>query len=130
MPVLVTLATINALRRPGTEEVSMLDPGILQAQCMEAIENTAIREQAVMLTAELHRLTQRYQKAVAESLDAYLTKSAEWDSSADDLFAVLEPLDILRIQTLQDIVYVRRLMREILTAEQWNQVFGGATDQR
>jgi hypothetical protein len=102
----------------------MLNPGILQARCMEAIEDTEIREQAVILTAELHQLTQRYQKAVAESLDAYLAKSARWDSSADDLIEILEPLDILRTQTLQDIVYVRRLMREILTAEQWNQVFG------
>ena len=128
MPVLITLATIN-LFRPGTEEISMLNPGILQARCMEAIENTEIREQAVMLTVELHRLTQQYQKAVAESLDAYLTKSARWDSSADDLIEILEPLDILRIQTLQDIVYMRRLMLEILTAEQWNQVFGRAADQ-
>lgn len=124
MPVLVTLATINALFRPGSEAVSMLNPGILQARCMEAIEDTEIREQAVILTAELHQLTQRYQKAVAESLDAYLAKSARWDSSADDLIEILEPLDILRTQSLQDIVYVRRLMREILTAEQWNQVFG------
>jgi len=124
LPVLVTLATINALFRPGSEAVSMLNPGILQARCMEAIEDTEIREQAVILTAELHQLTQRYQKAVAESLDAYLAKSARWDSSADDLIEILEPLDILRTQSLQDIVYVRRLMREILTAEQWNQVFG------
>ena len=127
MPVLITLATINAFR-PGTESVSMLNPGILQARCLEAIENTEIREQALMLTAELHRLTQQYQKAVAESLDAYLTKSAKWDSSADDLIELLEPLDILRTQTLQDIVYMRRLMLEILTAEQWNQVFGGTPD--
>jgi hypothetical protein len=124
LPVLITLATINALSRPGSEAVSMLNPGILQARCMEAIEDTEIREQAVMLTAELQQLTQRYQNAVAESLDAYLTKSAEWDSSADDLIEILEPLDILRIQTLQDIVQVRLLMREILTAEQWDNVFG------
>lgn len=123
MPVLATLATINALRRPGTEDVSMLNPGILRAHCMEVIENTEIREQAVMLTTELYRLTQQYQKAVVENLDAYLTKSAQWDSSIDDLIEILEPLDILRIQTLQDIVHVRRLMREILTAEQWSLVF-------
>ena len=96
---------------------------------MEVIENTEIREQAVMLTTELHRLTQQYRKAVVENLHAYLTKSAQWDSSADDLIEILEPLDILRIQTLQDIVHVRRLMREILTAEQWNKVFGQASDQ-
>ena len=102
----------------------MLNPGLLQARCMEAIEDTETREQALMLTKELHQLTRRYQKAVAESLDAYLAKSAEWDSSADDLIEILEPLDVMRVQTLQDIVHVRLLMREILTAEQWNKVFG------
>ena len=124
MPVLITLATINVLFPPGSEAASILNPGILQARCMEVIEDTETREQAVMLTTELQQLTQRYQQAAAESLDAYLTKSAEWDSSADDLSEILEPLDILRIQTLQDIVQVRLLMREILTAEQWDKVFG------
>jgi hypothetical protein len=123
MPVLVTLATINALFPRDTEAVGFLNPDALRARCKEVIENPEIREQAFMLTRELQQLTQQYQKAVNASLNAYLKKSAEWNSSADDLIEILEPLDIVRIQTLQDIVYARRLMREILTVEQWNEIF-------
>ena len=123
MPVLVTLATINALSRRDTEAISFLNPGALRARCTEVIENRDTRERALMLTEELQQLTRQYHEAVDKSLDAYLKKSAEWDSSADVLVEILAPLDVVRIKTLQDLVWVRRLMREILTVEQWNDIF-------
>jgi hypothetical protein len=124
MPVLVTIATVNALFRPGSEQISFLDPESLRARCNEMIEDTETRARAVMLTEELLRLAQQYNTAVAASVEAYIAESAQWDSSANDLIALLQPWDSARLQTVQGIVRVRQSMRELLTTEQWDSVFG------
>ena len=124
MPVLITLATINALFRPGSEQISFLDPEALRARCNDVIEDTETRARAVLLTEELERLAQQYNAAVASSVEVYLAKSAQWDSSANDLIELLQPWDRARVKTVQGIVRVRQSMRELLTAEQWEQVFG------
>jgi hypothetical protein len=124
MPVLVTIATVNALFRPGSEQISFLDPEALRVRCNNVLEDTETRARAVMLTEELERLALRYNSAVAASVEAYIAKSAEWDSSANDLIALLQPWDSARAQTLQGILRVRQSMRELLTTEQWERVFG------
>ena len=87
------------------------------------LEDTETRARAVMLTEELERLALQYNSAVAASVEAYLSKSAQWDSSANDLIELLQPWDSARIQTLQGIIHVRKSMRELLTAKQWERVF-------
>jgi hypothetical protein len=124
VPVLVTIATVNALFRPGSEQISFLDPESLRARCNAMIEDTETRARAVMLTEELERLALRYNSAVAASVEAYIAESAQWDSSANDLIALLQPWDSARLQTVQGIVRVRQSMRELLTTEQWDSVFG------
>jgi hypothetical protein len=124
MPVLITLATINALFRTGSEQISFLDPGGLRERCNDTIEDSETRARAVMLTEELERLAREYNTAVATSVEAYLAKSAQWDSSANDLIELLQPWDNARARTIQGIVRVRQSMRELLTAEQWERVFG------
>lgn len=124
MPVLITIATVNALFRLGPDEkVSFLNPDALHARCSDAIEDTETRERAVILAEQLQQLARRYEQAVAASVDAYIEKSAEWDSSANDLIELLQPWDDIRLQTVQEIVRVRQSMRELLTAEQWNRMF-------
>lgn len=124
MPVLVTMATINALFRAGSEQISFLDPESLRERCNEVIEDTETRARAVMLAEELLRLADRYNDAVTASVEAYLTKSEQWDTSANDLIEQLQPWDKARIETVQGIVRIRQSMRELLTAEQWERVFG------
>ena len=124
MPVLITLATVNALFRSGSEQISFLDPESLRARCNEIIEDTETRARVVMLTEELLRLAQQYNTAVAASVEAYIAKSAQWDSSANDLIELLQPWDSARADTIQGIVRVRQSMRELLTTEQWDSVFG------
>jgi hypothetical protein len=124
VPVLITIATVNALFRPGSEQISFLDPEALRARCNDVIEDTETRARAVMLTEDLMRLAHQYNMAVASSVEAYLAKSAQWDSSANDLIELLQPWDSARIQTIQGIVRVRQSMRKLLAEDQWNRVFG------
>ena len=124
MPVLVTIATINALFRSGSEQTSFLDPEALRARCNDVIEDTETRARAIILIEELERLARQYNAAVVSSVEAYLTKSAQWDSSANDLIELLQPWDRARLQTVQGIVRVQQSMRQLLTSEQWERVFG------
>ena len=124
MPVLVTLATVNALFRMGSEQISFLDPDALRERCNDVIEDTETRARAVKLTEQLQQLARQYNSAIAASVDAYLDKSAQWDSSANDLIELLQPWDKARADTVQGIVRVRQSMRELLTAEEWARVFG------
>ena len=124
MPVLITIATINTLFRSGAEQASFLNPDKLRARCMEELEDTETRHRAVMLTDELQRLARQYEKAVVATVEAYIAESVKWESSANGLIEQLQPWDSARKQTVQDIVRVRQSMRALLTAEQWNRVFG------
>ena len=124
MPVLVTLATINALFRPDSEQAGFLDPAGLRERCNAVLEDTETRARAVMLTEELEQLASQYNAAVASSVESYIAKSAQWDSSADDLIELLQPWDNARARAIQGIIRVRQSMRELLTTEQWERVFG------
>lgn len=123
MPVLITMATINALFRPGAEQASLLNPAKLRARCMEELDDTKIRHQAIMLTDELQRLARQYEKAVVASVNAYTAESVKWESSASGLIEQLQPWDSARLRTVQEIVRIRQSMRELLTTEQWKQLF-------
>lgn len=127
MPVLVTLATINFLFGSGSGDVGFLNPDGLRARCMDEIEDTDTRDRAVKLTKELQRLMHRYENAVTKTLDAYLTESVKWESSANGLIKLLEPMDNNRTETLQEIARLRQSMLDTLTVEQWNRVFRSST---
>lgn len=123
MPVLVTIATINALFRTSANGVSFLDPDALRAHCSDVIEDTDTRERALEIAGELQRLAREYEDRVTAAVDLYLAESRTWDSSATGLIELLEPMDSDRVRTLQDIIQVRQSMLDILTAEQWQRVF-------
>ena len=123
MPVLVTIATINALFRISADDVSFLDPNALRARASDVIEDADTREQALQIIADLQGLARKYENKVKATVDLYLAESVAWDSSATELIKLLEPMDVDRIRTLQDIVQARQSMHELLTTEQWNRVF-------
>jgi hypothetical protein len=123
VPVLVTIATINALFRISTDGVSFLDPDALRARVVDVIEDTDTRERALQIIGELQSLAREYEDKVTATVDLYLAESATWDSSATELIDLLEPMDGDRVQTLQDIVQARQSMRDLLTNEQWKRVF-------
>ncbi len=123
MPVLITIATVNALFRPGSEQASFLNPDALRERCRDQIEDTETRARAMILAEQLQRLARQYQKAVVASVDAYIAESVKWESSASGLIEQLQPWDSARLRTVQEIVRIRQSMHELLTTEQWNRVF-------
>ncbi len=123
MPVLTTMAIINIFSPSDPEVVSFLNPEALRVRCMDEIDNIDKRERAVKLTQELQQLASQYEKAVVETVEAYIAESVKWESSANGLIELLEPWDRTRTKTLQEIVRVRQSMQELLTIEQWNRVF-------
>jgi len=123
MPVLITIATVNALFRFGSSEVSFLDPDALRERCRDEIEDTETRIRAMILAEQLQQQARQYQKAVVASVEAYIEESAKWESSASGLIERLQPWDNARRQTVHEIVRIRQSMRDLLTTEQWNRVF-------
>jgi hypothetical protein len=123
VPVLVTIATINVLFRASENDVSFLDPAALRARVSDVIEDTDTRERVLQIIDELQELAHKYNDKVAATIDLYLAKSVAWDSSATGLIELLEPLDGDRVLALRGIVQARQSIHELLTAEQWKQVF-------
>lgn len=123
MPVLTSLTINYFFGSPDKDAVSFLNPAALSERCHDVIEDADKRSKAVKLSDELQRLSSQYQKAVITTLEAYIDESVKWDSSAEGLIEIAEPLDESRRKALQDIIRVRRAMRELLTTEQWHQVF-------
>lgn len=124
MPVLVTIATVNALFfRGGSEQVSFLNPDVLRERCRDEIEDSETRARAMIFVEQLQQLTRQYQNVVVASIDAYIAESVKWESSASGLIERLQPWDSERVRTVQEIVRIRQSMRELLTTEQWKRVF-------
>jgi len=122
MPVLATITVMTLLFRGESEHASFLAPAELEVR-IAAIEDEATRQQVTELSKELRSLVPRYEAAVSETIEAYLVKLQNWQSSAEDLIELLDPFDQERIRTLEEIVRLRHAMRELLNANQWNQVF-------
>lgn len=123
MPVLITIATVNALFRADSEQVSFLTPDALRERCRDQIEDTETRERAIILADQLQQLTREYHNVVIASIEAYIEESVKWESSASGLIEQLQPWDNARRHTVQEIVRVRQSMRDLLTIEQWNRIF-------
>jgi len=123
MPVAITIATITFLRRGGAT-IGFLDPDALRELFKDELEESDALEQAIVLIDGLDEHISQYNEAAATSIDAYAEKSANVESSADDLIAYLKPLDQARTDSLHEIVRVRQSMLELLSDSEWDQVFG------
>ena len=123
MPVLATIATINLLFRGGTT-ASFLDPPTLRDRIESELTGSDARDRALSLVDELEQLTRRYDESLAASIEAYVSESTKAASRAEDLIAILGPWDHTRGETLHEIAQIRQTMLDLLTAEQWERVFG------
>ena len=124
MPVLATIAAINFFSGSDAENsVSFLNPEMLRERCRQVIEDEDKRNKAIKLSDDLQRLSAKYQQHVITTVEAYIDESVKWDSSADGLIDILEPMDDSRRQTLLDIIQVRQSMKQLLTSEQWHKLF-------
>ena len=124
MPVLATIAAINFFSGSDAENsVSFLNPEMLRERCRQVIEDEDKRNKAIKLSDDLQRLSAKYQQHVITTVEAYIDESVKWDSSADELIDILEPMDDSRRQTLLDIIQVRQSMKQLLTSEQWHKLF-------
>lgn len=124
MPVLTTIAAINFFFGSTDEDTpSFLSPDVLRKRCEDVITDADKRSKALKLCEDLQQLSSQYQTAVIKTVKAYIDESVEWNSSAEGLIETLGPMDNARRKILQDIIQLRQSMRELLTTEQWQQVF-------
>jgi hypothetical protein len=123
--VLITIRALSRIfsTREGETRASFLDPATLHKQLDTQLPEGEVRERAIGIAGDLRSLSERYDAAAKEALDAYVAESLDWDSSADELIQRLEPSDQSRARTLQEVVGLRQSLRETLSAEQWEKVF-------
>ncbi len=123
MPVLVTLATINILFRGGSV-VSFLDPAMLRASIESELENSNVKDAALQLVDRIEEIASQYDKSFVASIDAYVRKSRNAESTAEDLIGILEPWDNTRQSSLLEVVGVRQAMLDTLSNSEWDSIFG------
>ena len=123
MPVLATIATINFFFGSDST-VSFLNPAALRARCESELSRPDTRDRALALVDELEHLADQYNESLAASLEAYVTETANANSTATDLIGILRPLDNTRRSTLHEIVRIRQSMLDVLSAREWDRVFG------
>ena len=123
MPVLATIATINFFFGSDST-VSFLNPATLRARCESELARSDTRDSALALVDELEILAGQYNESLAASLEAYVTETSNAKSTATDLIGILRPLDNTRRSTLHEIVRIRQSMLDVLSAPEWDRVFG------
>lgn len=123
MPVLATIATINFFFGSGST-VSFLNPATLRARCESELARLDTRDGALALIDELEHLADQYNESLTASLAAYVTETSNAKSTAADLIGILQSLDDTRRSTLHEIVRIRQSMLDVLSAREWDRVFG------
>ena len=122
MPVLATLITIHLL---GNDQVSaLMAPAELRERAEATLDDAALRERVLRIVEEYEKLTATYHGVADEVLDTYRTQTEAADQSADDLLAVLAPLEDRRRAVLERIVALRGELRAQLSEEQWSGLLG------
>ena len=122
MPVLITIATVTILFKGSKDHASFLDPAALREKIEELPEGTA-QTQALGLADQLDTLAREYDEVTDASMKAYIADVEKWDSSADKLIEDLQPSDQLRKKMLPELIRLRERLVEILSVEEWEEVF-------
>lgn len=126
MPVLVTIATVNALFRGSKgskDKVSFLNPPGLRVKLEDLREGSA-RTRALALADRLDLLAKEYNDARDAAISAYAADVKKWATTPDQLSDDLEPLDRMRTKAYQELVEMRQALIDTLSPEEWDQVFG------
>lgn len=124
MPIMITIVAVNFLFSRNTkDEASMLAPTALRTK-FEQLPKGAIRTEALDIADQLDTLAGDYDAATEAAMNAYIEDVAQWDSSADALLEVLQPLDRRRDNTLPQLIQLRQHLVDTLSPEEWDDVFG------
>jgi hypothetical protein len=121
---MITIVAVNFLFSRNTkDEASMLAPTALRTK-FEQLPKGGIRTEVLDIADQLDTLAGDYDAATEAAMNAYIEDVAQWDSSADALLEVLQPLDRRRDNTLPQLIQLRQHLVDTLSPEEWDDVFG------
>jgi hypothetical protein len=123
MAVVLTLTVLSMIFLKGGKRASFLIPAGLRKR-IEKLPESDRRKLALSLVTSLEHLAQNYDTAAQANLATYVDRAADWNSSADTLMQIREPMDRLRMQTLMSVVELRQSLLDALTPAEWKKVFG------
>ena len=122
MPVLITIATVTLIFKGSKDHASFLDPAALRKKIEKLPEGTT-RTEALGIADRLDTLALEYDDVTDASMKAYIADVEKWDSSADKLIEDLQPSDQLRKKMLPELIRMREDLVELLSLEEWEEVF-------
>ena len=126
MPIIVSTTTaIVLLLRGGDEDLPFFDPEVLRSLLDDALEgdDELILKEALTIADDLETLLNQYTTSVESSIDAYIEASSNRYIGASEVIERLEPLDRERALTLQKVISQRQSLFNLLSDEQWEEVF-------
>ena len=123
MPVLVTIAAVSYLFGGSKEKTSFLDPVGLRKK-IEKLPEGENRTRAIALVDRLDMLAREHEAATDASISAYIADVEKYETTTDELVDDFEPLDQARTKVYRELIEVRQAMVEILSAKEWDKVFG------
>ncbi len=121
MPVLATLVAIHVLGE--SEQNSLVDPRAMRRQARDVLADSPSLPEVLALIERLDELAADYAINADAALAAYKTKTSEWDSSKQDLLAIIGHLDEERRDALVEVVATREALRELVTPREWRALF-------
>ena len=123
MPVLTTIMVVNYLFGGSKEKTSFLDPVGLRKK-IEKLPEGENRTKAIALVDRLDRLAQEHEAATDAAISAYIADVEKYETTTDELVDDFEPLDQARTNVYRELIEVRQAMVGILSAKEWDKVFG------
>jgi hypothetical protein len=126
MPILITIATITLLFKGSKDHPSFLNPPALRGK-FEKFPEGSTRTEALGIVDQLETLGRQYEEVSEDAINAYIADVEKWESSADILIKDLQPSDQLREKSLQELIQLRGRMVQLLSVEEWIEVFGKAS---
>ena len=123
MPVLTTIAVISYLSKDSDNKVSFFNPAAFRAK-LEDLPKGPARSKALALADKLDRLAREHDYATELTVRAYAADLDKYSATADQLGDLIEPLDRVRARVYQEAIDVRQALINILSPEEWEQVFG------
>ncbi|MBT8332177.1 MAG: hypothetical protein KJP06_07600 [Deltaproteobacteria bacterium] len=122
MPVLTTIIISSFVFSRSKDKASFLKPSGLRAK-LERLPEGLVRIRAIALADKLDELSKAYDDATEAAIRNYTLDAEEWTSTPDQLDEDFEQLDRIRDKVYQGIVVVRQALIDLLTPEEWDQVF-------
>ncbi len=123
MPVLTTIMLVNFLFGGSKEKASFLDPVGLRKK-IEKLPEGENRTRAISLVDRLDMLAREHEAATGASISAYIADVEKYETTTDELVDDFEPSDQARTKVYRELIEVRQAMVEILSAKEWDKVFG------